>query len=226
MARYAFLPARGGSKRIPRKNIRDFAGKPMIQWPIEALLSSNMFDEIFVSSDDHEILELAEKLGVRPVERSTDLSGDFVGVLDVAKDLINTREKTFNETDIFACVFPTATSLSVERIEEALRLIETNPNHMVVAVKKFQHPIVRALAVSGDFMVMEEKSSYKTRTQDSDERFYDAGFLYFGYVDKWVESLSILSEPFTPLLLSPTEGVDIDNFEDLKLAEQLHEIRH
>lgn len=226
MATYAFLPARGGSKRIPRKNIRDFAGKPMIQWPIEALISSNMFDEIFVSSDDHEILKLAEKLGVRSVERSADLSGDFVGVLDVARDFIDTRKKTFSETDIFACVFPTATSLSVERIEEALRLIETKPNHMVVAVKKFQHPIVRALAFSGDFMVMEQKSSYGTRTQDSDERFYDAGFLYLAHVNKWVGSLSILSEPFTPLLLSPTEGVDIDNFEDLKLAEQLHEIRN
>lgn len=226
MARYAFLPARGGSKRIPRKNIRDFAGQPMIQWPIEALLSSKMFDEIFVSSDDHQILELAEKLGAKPVERSADLSGDFVGVLDVARDFIDTSDKIFTEADIFACVFPTATSLSVERIEEALRLIETNPNHMVVAVKKFQHPIARALAFSGDFMVMEEKSSYGTRTQDSDERFYDAGFLYLAHVNKWVDSLSILSEPFTPLLLAATEGVDIDSIEDLKLAEKLHEIRN
>lgn len=221
MANYAFMPAQAVSKGVPGKNTKLFSGKPMTHWPLEALVESEIFDSIFVSSDSESIPQTARTFPVETITRDSEFSDDFTGILEVVKNFIKSQGKKLDPQDNLLCTFPTATTLTKKRIQDAFALQKQTPELFVIAVKKYPHPIARALVFDNDTMKMLDEKAAAVRTQDAGEHFYDAGFQYLGTVEMWKRAKSLLAENFNPLVLEAHEGIDIDDLNDFDFAEKM-----
>jgi len=215
------IPARGGSKRIPRKNIRPFAGKPIIAWSIETALASGCFDEVVVSSDDPEIIDVATKYGATaPFIRPTELAGDYVATLPVITHAIGQMPKC--RDGVICCLYPTAPLLSIDDLLRGFELVRESGADFVCSVTSYDYPIQRALSVDGaGFLRMIDYSHLSTRTQDLEEVWHDAGQFYFGFSSSWINATQIFSETTVPLVLKRSNVVDIDTIEDWDLAEAI-----
>ena len=220
MNNLAIIPARGGSKRIPRKNIKEFCGKPIIAYSIQTALGSNLFDEVMVSTEDKEIAEIAEKHGAQvPFFRNKNTSDDFSTLSDVLLEVISEYNKRNRHFDYFCCILSTAPFISPERLIEAYNLMKKSEYDSLFPVLKFSYPIQRSLQIIEGKVSMVYPEFLKSRSQDLPSRFHDSGQFYWMKTDKFLQLKNIFTENSGAIILSDLEVQDIDTEEDWKIAE-------
>ena len=217
------MPARGGSTRIPGKNIIDFHGKPIMAWPLEVLAKSTLVDEVFVSSNSTEILRVASQLGAQTISRPDDLSDNFVGIVPVVQHAINSLLETISDEDLVLCVFPTNVWLTEARIHEAMDLKSNHQEGFLVGVARLPQPPARSLVGPLLKLSMPDHHGIKLRTQDSEPAYYDAGFLYLARATDWKSTGAIFESTVLGMQLSAPESIDIDNQADLEFARLVFE---
>ncbi len=217
------IPARGGSKRIPRKNIKNFCGKPIISWSIEAALNCKCFSRVIVSTDDDEIAEISKRYGAEvPFKRSESLSDDYTGTLAVIKNAINWLEENNEKVDFICCLYPTAPFIEVNYLEEGFKkLIENNASYSI-SVTSFSYPIQRAFKLTkNERLKMFFPENMNKRSQDLEKSFHDAGQFYWGKRAAWLKEEGILDQNTVPIYIPRYKVQDIDNEEDWIQAERI-----
>lgn len=222
----AIIPARGGSKRIPRKNVQPFRGKPIIGYAIQAALDSGCFDEVMVSTEDPEIAEIAKSYGAKvPFLRGDHSASDTAPTGEVIREVLNAYLKQGHSFDIACCLYPTAALVTPHRIRQAAQMLADNPQaEGIITVVRNSQPAVRAFVLREgwvEFMLQEQR---QTRSQDFDTTYFDAAQMY------WLRPEPFLSQPLNvmaglkrlPLVLSEFETQDINTWDDWRLAEWKH----
>lgn len=220
MSKLAIITARGGSKRIPRKNIKEFCGKPIIAYSIDAALKSGVFDEVMVSTDDTEIAEIAKKYGAQvPFMRSTETSNDFATTMDVLKEVVgNYKDKLGKSFDYICCIYPTAPFVTANKVKNVFNLLKEGNADQVVPVVKFSFPPQRCFVIDNDGALSYKWPENKnTRSQDLEPLYHDAGQFYFYKSSIFYENKTDIKT--IPYVLSDLEVQDIDNEEDWEIAE-------
>ena len=219
--RLAVIPARGGSKRIPRKNIKLFCGKPMIAWSIEAALQSGCFDKIVVSTDDAEIAEVARQCGAQvPFMRPAELSDDHTGTTAVVAHAINWVAAQGKTPAQVCCLYATAPFVSADDVRRGLTVLTETGSDYAFTVTSYAFPIQRAIRINETCRVeMFNSGRFNTRSQDLEEAYHDAGQFYWGRADAWVQGLMIFSPAAAPVMLPRHRVQDIDTPEDWTRAE-------
>ena len=215
------IPARGGSKRIPRKNIKNFCGKPIIAYSIQAALNSKLFDEIIVSTDDHEIAKIAESYGANiPFFRPAKLANDYAGTIPVVKHAIEWFIEKNNSPNEICCLYATAPFIKPQLIRKGFQLMNDNKKEFCFAATSFAAPIQRAIRLekNGD-VSMFFSGNFNKRSQDFEGAFHDAGQFYWGTIDAWLKEKQIFSEISTAIILPRHYAHDIDTPEDWQIAE-------
>ncbi|MGF1534591.1 MAG: pseudaminic acid cytidylyltransferase [Bernardetiaceae bacterium] len=221
MKTIAIITARGGSKRIPRKNIKDFLGKPIIAYSIEVALQSDLFDEVMVSTDDEEIAEISLQYGAKvPFMRSKENADDYAGTADVLLEVLSQYEKS-NQTFEYAYgIYPTAPFITQERLKEAFVLLKKEKFDTVFPVLRFSSPIQRALKKDMISKVtMFRPENLQKRSQDLEPAYHDAGQFYCFHVPIFMQKKQLWTDNSGALVLSDMEVQDIDNPEDWQIAE-------
>lgn len=219
----AVIPARGGSKRIPRKNIRPFCGKPMIAWSIEAALASGCFDQVVVSTDDTEIAEVARLHGASvPFMRPAELADDHTGTIPVIRHALEWFTSQGSVPQEVCCLYATAPFVTAEDIRRGLLLLQENACSYAFSVTSYAFPIQRAIRITAQGRVaMFNPEHFATRSQDLEEAYHDAGQFYWGQADAWREGRLIFGADSVPVLLPRHRVQDIDTDEDWERAEWL-----
>ena len=219
MARLAIIPARGGSKRIPRKNIRDFFGKPIIAYSIEVALQSGLFDEVMVSTDDPEIAAIAKKYGaIVPFMRSSNNANDMAATFDVLKEVEANYQQLYGLTfETICCIYPTAPLIKGQKLVEGLDLLIKNNLDTVFPVVAFSYPVMRGLEIIDGKAKMIWPEYQNSRSQDLKEVYHDAGQWYW-YRPENIEK-TLFTENSSCIILDPMEVQDIDQPADWLLAE-------
>jgi N-acylneuraminate cytidylyltransferase len=217
----AVIPARGGSKRIPRKNIKLFCGKPIIEWSIEAAQQSGCFDQVVVSTDDAEIAEVARQCGAQvPFMRPADLSDDQTGTTAVVAHAIGWFSALGKQPEQVCCLYATAPFVSPDDLRRGLDVLTKTGSDYAFSVASFAFPIQRAIRINEASRVeMFNPEHFNTRSQDLKEAFHDAGQFYWGRADAWSQGRMIFSPAATPVLLPRHRVQDIDTLEDWIRAE-------
>lgn len=221
MANVAIITARGGSKRIPRKNIKPFCGKPIIAYSIEAALKSNLFDEVMVSTDDEEIAEVAKKYGAKvPFMRSKKNADDFTGTVDVILEVLNDYNKLGVIFTYACCIYPTAPLIQNKHLTHAYEFLVNKKFETVFPVTAFSFPILRALRIDKNnraSMIWPENMA--KRSQDLPPAYHDAGQFYWMNVSAIQTNKKLYADYSGVVILDDKEVQDIDNESDWKLAE-------
>jgi len=224
--RIAIIPARGGSKRIPRKNIKNFLGKPIISYSIQAALDSNLFDEVMVSTDDYEIAKIAKQFGAKvPFMRSTKNSNDFASTYDVIEEVINEYKIQGLKFDKICCIYSCAPFISPEILIKALEKLEDKKFDSVFPVLKYSFPIQRALKRDDDKITMIVEDNLNIRSQDLEESYHDAGQFYWCKTKQLLKSKKLLTSNTGCVVISELEAQDIDTKTDWKLAELKYRLK-
>ncbi len=220
MSSIAIITARGGSKRIPKKNIKDFCGKPILAYSIRAALDSGVYDEVMVSTDSREIADIAEEYGAAvPFLRSEKTAGDFATTRDVLMEVLAEYEKRGRTFDDMTCIYPTAPFITAERLREAVTALRQAHADLLIPVVKFSYPPQRAYVIrDGQLQFRWEEHRY-TRSQDLESFYHDAGQFYCYDVRSYLASDGAIRENIIPLILPETQVQDIDTEEDWKIAE-------
>jgi N-acylneuraminate cytidylyltransferase len=226
--RVCILPARGGSKRIPRKNVRPFAGRPIIAWPIATARASACFDRVIVSTDDPEIAETAERAGAEvPFRRPAELADDHTGTLDVIAHALNWLAAEGCVLAAAACIYPTAVLLSEADIRAGAALLAGAEVDYAVAVTEYPFPVQRAVQLDRrGALAMLQPEHAATRSQDLPAVYHDAGALYWGRPAAFLQRAPLFSPRARAIVLPRSRVVDIDTPEDWEIAEALFERRH
>ncbi len=221
--RLAVIPARGGSKRVPRKNVRMFAGQPMIAWPVRAALASGCFDHVVVSTDDPEIAELATQLGaIVPFVRPPELADDHTGLISVLRHAI--RQMQCISDDLVCCLYATAAFVEPIDLRVGLEYLETHGCDFCVAVTPFRAPIDRAMKLtSGGRLTMLDPNRYQARSQDLEPRYHDAGQFCWGRASAWLSSDNVYQSRCVGVVVPGLRAHDIDTEEDWTHAEIIFE---
>jgi N-acylneuraminate cytidylyltransferase len=223
MSTIAVIPARGGSKRIPRKNIRPFGGRPMIGWPIQAARASALFDAIIVSTDDDEIASVAQACGAEaPFRRPAGLSGDHTPTLPVISHAIQWFEEHRGPVAHVCCIYATAPFLDARLLQQGLSILKSHPDaEFAFSVTSYAYPIFRSLKINSDGSVTMFWPEHElTRSQDLPEAFHDAGQFYWGDKSAFLHRTGILASRSYPVILPRDLVYDIDTLEDWDLAEK------
>jgi pseudaminic acid cytidylyltransferase len=221
MSAVAIIPARGGSKRIPRKNIRNFNKKPIIAYPIEAALASGCFDEVMVSTDDSEIAEVARFLGAKtPFMRSAKTADDYSTLADVLQEVLVQYQNAGKPFEYFCCLLPTSPFVTPETIKSGFELLKNSQLDSVLTVAKYAYPIQRALKFNNDdTLAMFWPENYTTRSQDLEPAYHDAGQLYWMRSQALLDQMRLFADKSGAVVLSPDQVQDIDSQEDWASAE-------
>lgn len=221
MKNIAIIPARGGSKRIPRKNIKSFCGKPIITYSIEAALKSQLFDVVMVSTDDEEIAAVAKAAGAEvPFMRSEKNSDDYAGTVDVLLEVLSEYEKQNTTFKHVCCIYPTAPFVSPERLSEAYQMLNERQYDSVFPICAFSFPILRALQLSNDNKVsMIWPENMTKRSQDLPPSYHDAGQFYWCKTMSLAIDKKLYTDNSGAIVLNETEVQDIDNESDWLIAE-------
>jgi|SaaInlV_120m_DNA_4_1040238.scaffolds.fasta_scaffold21751_1 pseudaminic acid cytidylyltransferase len=223
----AVIPARGGSKRIPMKNIKNFSGKPIIAWSIEAAIKSKLFDRVIVSTDNHEIASIAKQYGAEvPFIRPEHLSDDYTGTNDVVKHVIQSLYENGEQVSYACCIYATAPFVDPKYIINGYqRLINSNNDKSYAfSVTTYSFPVERSFLInkSGIIKKIFPKNTVR-RSQDLREAYHDAGQFYWGTKNAFLNDLPIFSEHSIPIILPRYLVQDIDTIEDWKQAELMFE---
>lgn len=225
MKNIAIIPARGGSKRIPRKNIKDFLGKPIIAYSIEAAINSGIFNEVMVSTDDSEIAEIAKRCGATvPFFRSEELSNDMAMTAPVLIEVLNEYKKRGQIFDYTCCIYPCAPFVKPSRLKEAMDLLIQKQCDSVLPVVKFSYPPQRALVLRDEKIQMLYSENLNVRSQDLESHYHDAGQFYCVKSESLFREEKLFCVNSFPVLLQESEVQDIDTEEDWKIAEMKYKI--
>jgi len=221
----AIIPARGGSKRIPRKNIKKFCGKPIIAYSIETAKASGLFDKIIVSTDDEEIAEVAKKYGAEiPFMRPRELSDDFTGTNAVVKHALEWLMGQGEIIEYACCIYATAPFIQVECLKEGYEKLVSSGKNYVFTVTSFEFPIQRALRLNNNGEVEPFFPEHiLSRSQDLEEAYHDAGQFYWGKVEAYLRNAPLFSPASLPLILPKHLVQDIDTVEDWRRAELMYQ---
>lgn len=219
----AVIPARGGSKRIPKKNVRDFCGRPMLSWSISAALESGCFSRVVVSTDDDEIAATALAAGAEvPFMRPSSLSDDYTGTIPVIRHAIEELSDEATPINLVCCIYATAPFVRPEDIRSGLQKIEQEQSEYAFSVTSYPFPIQRAIRLSDSGRIsMFQPEHFNTRSQDLEEAFHDAGQFYWGQARAWIQGTPIFADTSVPVILPRHRVQDIDTPEDWERAEWL-----
>lgn len=222
----AIIPARGGSKRIPKKNIKNFCGKPIIAYSIEAAIRSNIFDEVMVSTDSEEIANIAMSYGASvPFYRSKETSDDFATTNAVIMEVLDEYKKAGKNYQYAFCIYPTAPFLTSELIIEAETLMKDKKPNEIVTVVEFSYPPQRSYIVTEDGTLKYKYEQYiNSRSQDLEKWYHDVGQLYVYNVDNFRANNGQIKERVMPIIVSPLVAQDIDTENDWVLAEEKYKL--
>lgn len=220
MSAVAIITARGRSKRIPGKNIKDFLGRPIICYSIEAAIASGLFEEIMVSTDDEEIAAIAERAGASvPFMRSAASSDDFAVTDDVLMEVLEEYEKRGRVFDYMACIYPTAPFVTAEKLRDAMNLLIEEKASGVMPVVGFSFPPQRGMVVRNGRLEYCYPENITKRSQDLETIYHDCGQFYCYNVEKFRACRGNLTDGYLPIVVNELEVQDIDNLSDWKLAE-------
>lgn len=220
----AIIPARGGSKRIPNKNIRDFVGKPLVAYSIEVAKASGMFDKIIVTTDSEEVANIALDYGAEvPFIRPLELSNDVIGTRPVTNHAIRYVSEHFEKPEFCCCIYATAPFLQAEYLKQGLQQLRLNSDKsFAYSVTSFPFPIQRALFLKDGYATPSFPEDITKRSQDLEEAYHDAGQFYWGRTDDYLSSKRIFSERGIPIILPRHLVQDIDTQEDWDRAELMY----
>ena len=225
MRRIAIITARGGSKRIPRKNIKEFCGKPILAYSIEAALASELFDEVMVSTDDREIAGIAEQYGAKvPFLRSERTSNDFATTNDVLSEVLEEYEMRGEHYDVACCIYPTAPFVTAEKLTKAVELLEESDADTLIPVVSFSYPPQRAMIVKEGRLVFEYPEYLDSRSQDLQPHYHDVGQFYVFRTEAFLVNQKLMVGNILPFEISEMEVQDIDNETDWAIAEIKYKI--
>ncbi len=227
MTSVAIITARGGSKRIPRKNIKEFCGKPIIAYSITTAKDSGLFDEVMVSTDDEEIAAVSRSYGATvPFMRSAKTSDDYATTEDVLEEVIQNYIECGKTFKWFACLYPTAPLIDAERLKEAFHFFENGDADILEPVVAFSYPPQRGYVLNDGYLEYKWPQFEVARSQDLEPFFHDAGQFYFFRTGPFLkmrkEQIPLKK---VPLILEETEVQDIDNLSDWELAEMKYRMR-
>lgn len=225
MTSLCIIPARGGSKRIPRKNIKPFMGKPIIAYSIEAALNSGVFDEVMVSTDDMEIASVARQYGASvPFMRSIETSNDYATTVDVLLEVVNRYKEQGDVFDTICCLYSTAPFVTSNRLKDASELI-SNDVDACFTIVEYSYPIQRSLRINNaEYVEMKFPGYLKSRTQDLEKIYHDAGQFYFVRTNALINEKTVWCKKTKPLVLSELEVQDLDTETDWQLAEMKYQL--
>ena len=221
----AIIPARGGSKRIPRKNIKDFHGKPLIAYSIEIALASKLFDKVIVSTDDEEIASIAQSYGAKvPFLRPKELSDDFTGTGAVVEHVVRYMKEEGEKFDFVCTIYATAPLLQEKYLREGFQALKKSNAHMAFAVTSMPFPIQRTFKITkNERCKMFTPEYFETRSQDLDEAYQDAGQFYWENLNNELTDIPF-GQDSIPIILPRHLVQDIDTLEDWKRAEIMYEV--
>ena len=226
MRAIAIITARGGSKRIPRKNIRDFCGNPIISYAIDAAINSNIFAEVMVSTDDNEIAKIALENGAQgPFYRSSRNSDDYSTTADVLIEVLSEYEKKGLKFDYLCCIYPTAPFVTSEKLKLALKKMINEKAEAIIPVVKFSYPPQRAFIIKDDKLIYKYPENVFKRSQDLESLYHDAGQFYFIKVETFMKNKTLVCKNTIPLIVDELSVQDIDTEEDWKMAELKYKMR-
>lgn len=227
MKRIAIITARGGSKRIPGKNIRDFCGKPILFYSIEAALKANCFSEVMVSTDEETIADLARKAGAKvPFLRSEKTSGDFATTAQVIEEVLGEYKKRGIYFDTACCIYPTAPFIREEKLNEAVELLESQDLDSVMPVVEFSFPPLRGMVIEEGKLNYKWEKYSQMRSQDLEKIYHDVGQFYVLNVARFEENKKLVTQNTGAIMMSELETQDIDNETDWKIAELKYRLIH
>lgn len=222
MSALAIITARGGSKRIPLKNIKEFCGKPIIAYSIEAALESNIFDEVMVSTDSKDIADVAKYYGASvPFMRSSKTSDDFATTADVLQEVITEYEKCGQIFETMCCIYPTAPFVTAKKLQDAYKRLTDSDADLIQPVVAFSFPPQRAFVIREGQLTYRYPECASMRSQDLENWYHDAGQFYFHRVEAFMNKGTLKIMPFE---LPETEVQDIDNLTDWELAEMKYRL--
>lgn len=222
----AVITARGGSKRIPRKNIKEFCGEPIIAYSIRAALESGIFEEVMVSTDDEEIAQAARSYGANvPFMRSKETANDFATTSDVLLEVLGEYEKRGQCFERACCIYPTAPFVTSHKLIQAMEVLEKEKADVVIPMVAFSYPPQRGVVKKEDGSVEMVLPQYiNTRSQDLEDIYHDCGQFYAFSVSNFKATQNIMKGRIVPIIVSELEMQDIDNESDWKLAELKYKI--
>lgn len=216
----AIITARGGSKRIPRKNIKPFCGKPIIEYSIQAAREAGIFDTIMVSTDDEEIAQVARKAGAEvPFFRKKETSGDFATTSDVLREVLQEYQKRGTTYETGCCLYPTAPLVTADKLREAMHMLHTEGWDSVMPVTAFSFPPLRGMELTNGRIAYKWQENADVRSQDLKTLYHDCGQFYIFQVKAFLESGKLVMKNTGGLILDESEVQDIDNEMDWKMAE-------
>lgn len=220
------IPARGGSKRIPRKNIKELCGKPMISWSIEAAIKSECFDRVIVSTDDEEIASVAKQYGAEiPFMRPAELADDYTDTIAVIAHAIEWQNSHEEAADTVCCLYATAPFVQATDLQKGFDVLESSGAEYAFSVTSYAFPIQRAIRITQNQRVeMFQPEHFNTRSQDLQEAWHDAGQFYWGRAAAWLANKPIFSSDAVPVLLPRHRVQDIDTPEDWGRAELMFKL--
>jgi len=215
----AIITARGGSKRIPHKNIKEFCGRPIIEYSIQAALSSGIFDEVMVSTDDEQIAEIARKAGASvPFMRSSENANDYATMDDVLREVLGQYRETGREFETFCCIYPTAPFVTAKKLQDARALLDTADS--VMPVVAFSFPPQRCMILNEEGQLrMKWPEHAQTRSQDLEPYYHDCGQFYFCRTAPFYKYQTTDMPNMVPMIMSELEVQDIDSPDDWEIAE-------
>ena len=220
MRTLAIITARGGSKRIPRKNIKHFLGKPILAYSIEAAVMSGIFDEVMVSTEDEEIAEIAKSYGAKvPFYRSEKTAGDFATTNDVLLEVIEEYEKRGQKFDMACCIYPTAPFVTSEKIKDAMEKLERSDADTLIPVVQFSYPPQRAMVIRDELLQFKYLEYIDSRSQDLEKEYHDVGQFYCFKIEPYKQNKKLMLGNILPYVVPEMEVQDIDTESDWQIAE-------
>jgi pseudaminic acid cytidylyltransferase len=216
----AIITARGGSKRIPRKNVKDFLGSPIIKYSIDAALGAGCFDEVMVSTDDEEIAAIARNLGAKvPFIRSKENSNDFATTANVITEVLNCYKLKGIEFEYACCIYPTAPFVTAYKLKTAYQKLVDSGAKTLVPVVSFGFPILRSFKIEDGLVKMNWPEHMQTRSQDLQPAYHDCGQFYFFNTKTFLKNTQLFTDFTVPYEMPESEVQDIDTEEDWRVAE-------
>ena len=225
MKKIAIVTARGGSKRIPGKNIKEFCGKPILAYSIEAALQSEIFDTVMVSTDDARIAEIAQQYGAEiPFYRSRETSGDFATTNDVLLEVLSEYEKRGEHFELGCCIYPTAPFVTADKLKSAVNKLTESDADTLIPVTAFSYPPQRAMIVKEGKLVFKHPEYLDSRSQDLEPHYHDVGQFYVFRTEAFRRNRKLMVGNILPLVISEMEVQDIDNQTDWEIAEMKYRL--
>lgn len=218
MPKIAIITARGGSKRIPKKNIKEFCGEPIIAYSIKAALESKIFDEVMVSTDSPDIATVAREYGAEvPFLRSKENSNDYASTAEVIVEVLSRYGEAGKYFEAFACIYPTAPFVTGKKLGEAIELLDGADS--VITVVKYSFPPQRAFLINGGNVSYQYPQYANTRSQDLEPIYHDCGQFYICKTDMFLKHHSLILPKTKPYIIPEEEVQDIDTMSDWVIAE-------